>query len=317
MYRRPQNMSLDDYLEWVMNNELEFEPTDWEKDCWQPRKNLLRNRKRCNAWWKGEQYKMYHLTYMSWHGLENNPFSQELHASHSCSNAACINPLHIFPKSASENEKDKMKEPGWDIYKQQQSEHMTKVWAEGKRMPPGLSHKEKAQWLLDNRTWTDENGCMIWMGGTDQAGYGRTNITLYPGKIKKVQVHRYIHCMLNDIPYGEDPNDEWNARGGKEFKVAHHKCEQPKCVNPEHIELVSKSENSLKVTNHGSRKITEKDVREIIEEFLTILEWPRGSKTAFCRKWGEKLGVSQDVPKKIVFSKLSWKPLLYEYGLLT
>lgn len=37
--RRPQNMSLCDYIEWVINNELEYEPEDLEKDCWIVRKS--------------------------------------------------------------------------------------------------------------------------------------------------------------------------------------------------------------------------------------------------------------------------------------
>ena len=298
-----------------MNNELEFEPTDWEKDCWHVREGSRVSGNRSVRYWGGKMYLMYQLTYMSWHGLENNPFSQKLHASHSCNNAACINPLHIIPKSASENEKDKMKEFGWDAYKKKQKELRAKERAEGKIMPTGLPHKEKAQWILDNCTWVDENRCMRYTGATDEKGYGRRNITVTEGRTKKVEMHRYIHCVLNDIPYGEDPNDEWNAKG-KGFKVAHHKCEQPNCVNPEHIELVSRSENGLNITNSKSKKITEKDAREIIEEFLTILEWPRGSKRAFCRKWAEKLGVSQDVANNIVFRKRNWKPLLYEYGLL-
>jgi len=120
--------------------------------------------------------------------------------------------------------------------------------------------------------------------------------------------------MLNDLPYGEDPNDPWNAKGVG-FSVADHICNQPSCINPDHIQLISRSENSLR-SNTKARKITEEDARAIIEEFLSISEWPLGSKAAFGRKWGEKLGVSMDVPNGIVFGKRSWKPLLIEYGLL-
>ena len=182
-------------------------------------------------------------------------------------------------------------------------------------MPTGLTHKEKAQWILDNCTWTDENGCMRYTGGTDERGYGRRNIGGCNGKNKKLEMHRYIHCMLNDIPYGEDQNNEWNAKG-KGFKVAHHTSEQTNSVNPDHIELISRSENSQNTTNNKARKITEKDAREIIEEFLTIKVWPYGSKAAFNKKWAEKLGVSKDVSQNIVFRKIRWKPLLSEYGLL-
>ena len=314
--KRPQRMAIEDYIQWVMDNELEFEPADWEKDCWEPRRNVERVKgNRSIRYWEGKTSPMYQLTYMSWHGLNNNPFSQQLHASHTCGNSACINPLHILPASASENEKDKCKQPGWDIYVENQRQRQLELHKAGKIMPQGLTHKEKAQWILDNCTWTDENGCMRYTGQTDDKGYGRRNIGLGNNKMKKVEMHRYIHCIMNDIPYGEDPNDEWNAKG-KGFKVAHHKCEQPNCVNPEHIELISRSENTLKTTNSKARKITERDARDIIEEFLTIKQWPHGSKAAFNRKWAKKLNVSADVSNNIVFRKMRWKALLYEYRLI-
>ena len=314
--KRPQRMALEDYLQWVMNNELEFEPVDWEKDCWEPRRNGSFNTKgRPFRYWEGKQCLMYQLTYMAWHGLDKSPFSQQLHAAHICNNSTCINPLHIKPKTPQENEQDKLKEPGWDAYREISSRKQKEIYAKGGRMPEGLTHKEKAQWILDNCTWTDENGCIRYTGYTNELGYGTRKILITPGRRKNLEMHRYIHCIMNDIPYGEDPNDEWNAKG-KGFKVAHHKCEQPSCINPDHIELISRSDNALKITNNKARKITEREARNIIEEFLTIKEWPHGSKTAFCKKWAEKLNVSADVSRNIVFRKIRWKPLLYEYGLI-
>jgi len=313
--KRPQNMALSDYIEWVQNHELEFEPNDWEKDCWTPRKEIGRVRhNRVLAYWQGKTFPMYQLTYMAWNGIEKNPFNQQNHASHTCDNPECINPLHIVEETPSENEKRKL-EGNVDAYRKSQAALIEKARVEGRIMPSGLSHKERAQWILDNCTWKDENGCMRYIGGTDEKGYGRRSITVSPGRTKKVEMHRYIHCMLNDLPYGEDPNDPWNAKG-KGFKVAHHKCEQPNCVNPDHIELVSRSRNALSITTSKARKITEGTAREIIEDFLSVSEWPIGSKAAFCKKWAEKTGLSVDVANNIVFRKRNWKPLLEEYNLI-
>ena len=321
--KRPQNMSLCDYIEWVINNELEYDPKDLEKDCWIPRKSKGRLKgDRVVAYWEERTVPMYQLTYMAWHGIEENPFSQKLHASHTCNNPECINPLHIVPEDASTNENRKLELPGAEMHKQMQREKQLELHEQKKICPKGLTHKERAQWYLDNKTWLDTeselvNGshCMRYTGGLDAAGYARTSITVVSGKPrKKVQVHRYVYCMLNDLPYGEDPNDPWNAKG-EGFSVADHICNQPSCINPDHIQLISRSENSLR-SNTKARKITEEDARAIIEEFLSISEWPLGSKIAFCRKWGEKLGVSIDVAQNIVFRKIRWKPLLIEYGLL-
>lgn len=322
--KRPQNMSLDDYIEWVINNELEYEPADLEKDCWIPRKEKGRVRgNRVLAYWRGKMLPMYQLTYMAWHGIEENPFSQQLHASHTCNDPECINPLHIEPEDPPTNEKRKLELPGADIYKEQQRAKQKELHAAGKICPTGLTHKERAQWYLKNKTWTDtesplKNGshCIRWTGAQDEKGYGRTNITVSKGRRKKVEVHRYIYCMMNDLPYGEDPNDEWNAKG-KGFKVADHECNTPNCVNPDHIQLISRGENALRAKQYSkATKITEDSAREIIEEFLSITEWPYGSKAAFCQKWADRLGLSKDVANNIVFRKMRWKHLLKEYGLL-
>lgn len=315
MKRRPQRMNLDAYIEWAMNNELEYEPKDFEKDCWIPRKSIGRVKGRAVAYWEGKNLAMYQLTYMAWNGIEKNPFSQKLHASHTCDNEECVNPLHIVPEDPSTNEKRKLERASADVYKKSQSEYQINLRKENKAiMPTGLTHKEKAQWFLDNKTWTDENGCMRWTGQQDEKGYGRHNITIAKGKRKKIEVHRYIYCMINGLTYGEDPNDEWNAKG-KGFKVADHICNEPNCVNPEHIQLISRSENALRA-NTKARKITEETARAIIEDYLSMDDWPSGSKAAFAKKWAETLGLSTDVATNIVFRRRNWKPLLIEYGLL-
>lgn len=313
--KRPQNMSLDKYLKWVINYELEHEPKDLETDCWIPRSTMARIRgNRAIVYWQGKTVLMYQLTYMAWHDIEKNPFSQKLHASHTCNNSECVNPLHIVPEDPHMNEKRKLELPEAKRSIHMQREKLLELRRNNKVLPTGLSHREKAEWFLKNKTWTDEKGCMRWAGQQDEKGYGRISVTISPGKRKKIEIHRYIHCMMKGLPYGEDPNDEWNAKG-KGFKVADHICNEPNCVNPDHIQLISRSENSLR-SNTKARKITEEDARAIIEEFLTISEWPRGRKAEFCQKWADNLGLSKDVANNIVFRKRNWKPLLIEYGLL-
>ena len=182
--KRPDNMQLKDYLDWVIEHELEEKPKDLIKDCWRVSKDRsIGPGGRPLRSWKGFSVTMCHLTYMSLHKIEKNPFSQQLHAAHDCNNSWCVNPYHITPKTAEENERDKEKEPGWEAYKKQQRETQLKLHAQNKIMPSGLTMKEKAQWILDNNTYTNENGCMIYTGGGGNgAGYGRRNITIAKGK---------------------------------------------------------------------------------------------------------------------------------------
>lgn len=69
-----------------------------------------------------------------------------------------------------------------------------------------------------------DNGCLIWNGHTDTGGY--PNITF---KGKKYLVHRAYYKELVGNIESHDTLD--------------HLCRNKMCVNPEHLEPVSRSEN--------------------------------------------------------------------------
>jgi hypothetical protein len=70
------------------------------------------------------------------------------------------------------------------------------------------------------------SGCWLWLGGTDgRNGYGRLN----PRTWGERQAHRYSYRLhKGEIPKG---------------LVIDHKCRNPSCVNPEHLEPVTQAEN--------------------------------------------------------------------------
>jgi len=72
------------------------------------------------------------------------------------------------------------------------------------------------------------NGCWLWLGTTnkrsDKAGYAQTKIDG-----KKVLVHR----VLYEMHYGPIP-DGWEID---------HLCRVERCVNPAHLEAVTRQEN--------------------------------------------------------------------------
>lgn len=89
----------------------------------------------------------------------------------------------------------------------------------------------------DIRTLIDKeapNGCWEWKGRTDRDGYG----TVWLNGTHK-QAHREVYKYLTklDIPDGEELD---------------HKCLNRKCVNPEHLESVSKLENIARRWGKGS-----------------------------------------------------------------
>src|SRR6267142_2806044 len=68
--------------------------------------------------------------------------------------------------------------------------------------------------------------CWLWTRYTNKNGYGVFNSN---GTI--VLAHRHSYELLNGpVPEG---------------KELHHKCETPRCVNPEHLEPLTHKENVL------------------------------------------------------------------------
>lgn len=80
-------------------------------------------------------------------------------------------------------------------------------------------------------------GCWLWTGGCTQYGYGR----IYPERAA-VQVHRFVYELLvGPIPAGYEVdhtchNFDATCKGG-------NTCLHRRCVNPAHLEAVTKREN--------------------------------------------------------------------------
>ncbi len=97
----------------------------------------------------------------------------------------------------------------------------------------------------------DENGCFNCTSHyTEGNGYGRITID---GKL--TSTHRFVYEEL----FGEIP----------EGLVVRHKCDNRKCINPEHLELGTIADNNRDIWERGRENITNRKFNE--HEVKTIM----------------------------------------------
>lgn len=78
---------------------------------------------------------------------------------------------------------------------------------------------------IEGKYSVDANGCHVWHGYRNTAGYGELRLNR-----KLVKAHRFRYAHV----YGPIPP----------WLICCHRCNNPACVNPEHIYLGSSQDNS-------------------------------------------------------------------------
>jgi hypothetical protein len=147
-------------------------------------------------------------------------------------------------------------------------------------------------WRYVNKT----DGCWLWTGGSrSKKGYGQI------GGGGKGAKHILAHRLSYEIHKGQIP----------EGMVVMHSCDNPSCVNPDHLSVGTQSQNILEAfakgrkvcrpphkfgESHGASKIKELDAIEILKS------------TEATKIIAAKYGVSKSAIERLRNGK-SWKHL--------
>lgn len=106
---------------------------------------------------------------------------------------------------------------------------------------------------IEDRFWpkVDTTGdCWVWTAAVNAAGYGRI------GDASKQCGWSLAHRVSWEIANGPIPDGE----------LVRHKCHNPPCVRPDHLELGSHRDNSRDTSRHGrvaTQKLSDPEVLEI------------------------------------------------------
>jgi hypothetical protein len=182
-------------------------------------------------------------------------------ACHTCDHPSCINPEHLVPGTAADNTRQIM-ERGRKTSRSQslpgsgkltvhqlreiQAKYAGKISKRQLAREYGVNQQTITKIVKANipESWTtvtpgflgeiQDNGCIIFMGAKDGKGYGRYRT--HDGKLGTVSRAVLAAKVGYNLPYKID---------------ACHTCDNPSCINPDHLWPGTRSQNLLDASKKG------------------------------------------------------------------
>jgi|1185.fasta_scaffold02358_2 hypothetical protein len=109
-------------------------------------------------------------------------------------------------------------------------------WRKGTLSRPDPFGSYRPRLTLPERLWSnvekDANGCWNWQGTRRRKGYGQISAE---GRV--VSTHRLAYRLA----HGEIPDG----------MVVRHRCDNPPCINPDHLEVGTHADNSRDMVERG------------------------------------------------------------------
>ena len=191
----------------------------------------------CWVWTRGKSRAGYGrhkggYTHVQMWKLVNGPVPAGMEVCHTCDNPPCINPEHLFigTHPAGKAARKEALRAAVDVLQKQglmigEINKQLGIGNAGRYFPGHTNEWEKAYLLR----FVDKNsGCWVWTRGKSRAGYGRCKGS-------------YTHVRMWELVNGPVP-------AGMEVC---HTCDNPSCINPEHLFLGTHQQNMQDMFTKG------------------------------------------------------------------
>ena len=97
--------------------------------------------------------------------------------------------------------------------------------------------------------------CILTTYAIDAKGYGRISFRIKHDYIKHYRHHRFVYVQYHKLTFADI-----------EGKVIRHLCNNPSCVNPEHLVLGTHKDNTQDMIKAGRHKWRRKLTPELVQQ---------------------------------------------------